>query len=411
VVLVYGGQMIPWSIFARPVKYFKIVDRDGIAVLTLRETFGVNMRACSHGIDFVGRLDYLREQFATKKLMILPELLVECIQSRATLQHDKVYALLNLDDSYKDSISLDYSSPVTQMYQEIAGYSLRNGSFALIGLAGIANRLEQSGVPSWAPDLSKLPCLYPIDNTSCKYTAGGNRRADVAYTSGPLVQTSGILLDGIYLIDRTCPWKSGYNASDTEVEAYAQQVLAGERLEERVRWPLSFLPSVRSHLESLGRHHYFDGTSIEDALMRTAIGDDDNVTFPAGDKISVAFAWLKFAYKMMLSDDDNVDMPNDLKYLSNRQILSNSQWICQLMGRRAMGRQIAISKLGYLLLVPDAAVEGDTVVIIQGARVPYVLRKRADFFALVGEAYAHSFMNGEYMDSIDVENHSRIMLL
>lgn len=46
-----------------------------------------------------------------------------------------------------------------------------------------------------------------------------------------------------------------------------------------------------------------------------------------------------------------------------------------------------------------------------GARVPYVLRKREDSFELVGEAFAQSFMNGKYMDSMDVENHSWIMLV
>ena len=48
-------------------------------------------------------------------------------------------------------------------------------------------------------------------------------------------------------------------------------------------------------------------------------------------------------------------------------------------------------------LCPNTTVEGDSVWIIHGAKVPYILRSvpDSDSFELVGEAYLHGFMQGE----------------
>jgi hypothetical protein len=49
---------------------------------------------------------------------------------------------------------------------------------------------------------------------------------------------------------------------------------------------------------------------------------------------------------------------------------------------------------GYLGLGPRSAECGDEVWLLQGARVPFVLRKNGEKFKLVGETYLHGFMDG-----------------
>ncbi|KAK5651600.1 hypothetical protein OQA88_11873 [Cercophora sp. LCS_1] len=64
------------------------------------------------------------------------------------------------------------------------------------------------------------------------------------------------------------------------------------------------------------------------------------------------------------------------------------------IARRAAGRQFALSKDGFMLLVPEGTKKGDVVVIFGGARTPYLLRPCGDsddFCTLVGEAYLHGF--------------------
>jgi len=62
---------------------------------------------------------------------------------------------------------------------------------------------------------------------------------------------------------------------------------------------------------------------------------------------------------------------------------------------RIKGRQFAITNLGLIGLVPIAARVGDSVGFFAGCRVPYVLRRRGEGYALVGDSYLHGVMNGE----------------
>ncbi|KAF2019158.1 HET-domain-containing protein [Aaosphaeria arxii CBS 175.79] len=62
-------------------------------------------------------------------------------------------------------------------------------------------------------------------------------------------------------------------------------------------------------------------------------------------------------------------------------------------------RTLAVTTSGYLCLVPDAAQEGDILVILAGCRCPMILRPRGSFYAVVGECYAHGLMEGEFYKS------------
>ena len=46
-------------------------------------------------------------------------------------------------------------------------------------------------------------------------------------------------------------------------------------------------------------------------------------------------------------------------------------------------------------LIPVAARVGDSVGFFAGCRIPYVLRRHGEGYALVGDSYLHGVMNGE----------------
>lgn len=59
-----------------------------------------------------------------------------------------------------------------------------------------------------------------------------------------------------------------------------------------------------------------------------------------------------------------------------------------------------ISHSGLIGLAPPHAQVDDIICIFLGGQVPYVLRKESDkVYSLVGEAYVHGIMYGEYMKS------------
>jgi hypothetical protein len=58
-----------------------------------------------------------------------------------------------------------------------------------------------------------------------------------------------------------------------------------------------------------------------------------------------------------------------------------------------------LAEEGYVGLTPDYAQKENVIVILFGAKFPYIIRKHsADTYTLIGEAYVHGIMYGEYMD-------------
>lgn len=62
----------------------------------------------------------------------------------------------------------------------------------------------------------------------------------------------------------------------------------------------------------------------------------------------------------------------------------------------AMERRLGSCEHGWLCLLPDGALKGDSVVLAEGGRVPLVLRPDGDgYYMYIGEAYIHGVMDGE----------------
>jgi hypothetical protein len=70
------------------------------------------------------------------------------------------------------------------------------------------------------------------------------------------------------------------------------------------------------------------------------------------------------------------------------------------------GRRIARTTTGYVCLVPKESGDGDSIVLLEGGKVPLVIRasksgpQRKEFcklkrWQIVGEAYVHGAMKGE----------------
>jgi hypothetical protein len=58
-------------------------------------------------------------------------------------------------------------------------------------------------------------------------------------------------------------------------------------------------------------------------------------------------------------------------------------------------RKLALTRRGYLSLVPGSAEPGDVIVILDGGDTPFVIRKREENWELLGECYVHGAMKGE----------------
>jgi len=87
-------------------------------------------------------------------------------------------------------------------------------------------------------------------------------------------------------------------------------------------------------------------------------------------------------------------------------------------GLSARGRRFAVTKAGYMALVPELALPGDVVAVLFGLGVPFLLRRDDDHgkvegqvtYQLVGECYVHGIMDGEVVkDKKGTEMEFRIL--
>ena len=65
------------------------------------------------------------------------------------------------------------------------------------------------------------------------------------------------------------------------------------------------------------------------------------------------------------------------------------------MSLRRGRRKIGVSQRGLYTLVPAETVVGDSIVIVQGSELPFILRPSGGGFWYIGQCYVHGIMDGE----------------
>ena len=63
-------------------------------------------------------------------------------------------------------------------------------------------------------------------------------------------------------------------------------------------------------------------------------------------------------------------------------------------------RRPFISTKGYVGLAPFHSDPADVICVLYGCVVPFVLRKNGLRYNLIGEAYVHGIMDGEFVENV-----------
>jgi hypothetical protein len=103
--------------------------------------------------------------------------------------------------------------------------------------------------------------------------------------------------------------------------------------------------------------------------------------------------------KKFFSDGMAIPHPRESKYVGyqfNRDLLIASRYAEQL--RSLHSRRVFISNTGYVGLAPSHVAVGDRLCIFLGGNSAYTLRPALNgSYTLVGEAYVHGIMYGEFV--------------
>ncbi|KAH3965816.1 hypothetical protein HBH51_147750 [Parastagonospora nodorum] len=292
----------------------------------------------------------------------------------ATDPRDRVFVLLGIaNDEAAKEIVADYTLSCEQAYIMTATALLRHGHDDVLSLCrqrGVCTDLP-SWVPDWSADLRKPWSVW--HTTSRLYAA-----------SGP----SKLLLSPIQ--DLFFPYLTLPSLFIDTIASLGHTFTPG--LDDQISWP-SLRPYFADISLFLAQSTRYTAQEKEEAEWRIPIGDTEVAETNSQMVRATPNSHMKAGHavaKAMASETGAADE------LVQENFLAFACYRCQ-MGRM-YDSQVCVSEKGWVGLCPVGSRVGDEMMIIAGARVPYIVRKAGGgTYKLIGESYVHGIMDGEAM--------------
>ena len=342
----------------------------------------------------------------------------ECLDPR-----DKVYALLGLAADYsKEKLRLQpvYGDrSIAKTYVSAAIHILEDADdLLLLAQAEGENFQRIACLPSWVPDWS---CAKGVGLGLVGYTrfkaAGDLPRSLIIHESNMSLALHGLRLDQI-----------------VQVEESKDEALIHSKPAYFPGWfsILSTLPPVYHNGQP--KIEVFWKTLITDTAARLA----DSAQHPAPEEFRLAFYdWLTRIALSWMAEPPSMKKTRFFEGLTHLAASDNTGLIATIVGKPHMGlksnsfsryitnpkdtgsddppdaddyesilshsfqTRLLRTSANYLGLATASIREGDSVWIISGSRVPFILRETGSLneYRLVGGAYIHGFMQGEALTS------------
>jgi hypothetical protein len=401
--ILYGGNYINWDDFVLVMRAF---SNHGFGTI-------LHLADLVH-LDWMGRsvltpgmaslLAAIRDNISQVPSIPLAELLIQFSCSKATEPRDKVYALLGMTDECATSElepSYAESNTAENVYIRTARYLMaQKDPLCFLYLAGVGYTNTNYSLPSWVPDWKNPNMLTTFGSfqAAAKYHASGT--SELTPPTVPVsdrISLRGIVCDTIRGMTPTCVNLSG-----------------GSNVPEILSLVSTWLQAANWLARYGARNPYRDGELLSEAFWRTLIGDNGRGTCPAPKEYGAYYDSLVKASNFARFINDMAARP-DANPLAAQRILAESQRLAAddsvnltrfygPFGHACNGRRFAVTKKGYMALVPPRTKLGDQACIIFGLQTPFLLRSPEEVgngkdlrasFKLVGECYIHGWMQGE----------------
>ncbi|KAK3680435.1 heterokaryon incompatibility protein-domain-containing protein [Podospora appendiculata] len=374
------------------------------------------------------------------RVRTLTLLLFEAHRYGATDPRDKVYALQNITirDWSTWAPAVSYSVPWEILYTDVALRILKNGWLKLLSRSGRAmHRKDCAGVlPSWVCDFRQrdTSVAEPASELVVHdewlagggpdgYQSGAVPNLTIAARSGTLPKHHRRKIDPQHMSPDLQRFKgparqllqtylsfqclmmdeivyTGWTMSDTWGDRKYDDDTIGEMY-------LGFIKADLDQLASQPSQTYMTGEKLLDAYKLTLIAATDH----NDQLITSAYtdgAWDTWTQWLAKRDSDVNDITTSSTPPLNKAVQTSGVY---------RDFRFAVTKHGYLCLVPGMAQVRDAVAIIKGYKTPVLLRPwipapglhaaasvgkavlkpgpTAEYFELVGDAYVHGVMNNE----------------
>jgi hypothetical protein len=239
----------------------------------------------------------------------------------------------------------------------------------LLNLIGVSTGMERAltettsnKLPSWVPDWrlerrNSLLCPFEGNALMYPFNASSGSGADVTFSCSGVLRTKCLIIDDL----------AGKNSLGI--------VKDGESMDKisRLRVYLEWQKIAQVDLQN----NYFTAESISEAFLLTlrhGISDSD----------------------FLLNGEDVINS-HQRRYKEN----FDRHWKLALEESLSGPYSFFRSPKGYIGLAHFRAQHTDKICIFPGASIPFIIRKEADNYLLIGEAYVHGFMYGEAMQMME----------
>ncbi|KAJ4132505.1 hypothetical protein NW754_015322 [Fusarium falciforme] len=412
-LVVCGWKSAPWSLF---VKGWVAIAREAFPELGIvRERAPKREGGAGNSPDTDGdfqmvalmKLDVLNElreeAMRTQGGESLRKLLMISRTSEATDPRDRIYGLLGMlkTDGLGTTIPVDYHKPTAAVYSDAMAhiFSQGEGPFFLSGvwLPGVSAAapridslpptVDQPSLPSWVPDFSRQMAGKATQTSGIHFhpPAGiGASGAGADCNNGKRLDDERTLqVEGLFVdtIDEVM-------SLGTSLDSCIQKLPALEAVVSEARQrPCQLNPTIAPFIEQFKR---------KEPLW----------------KILVSNKRLKSGYDPAPSSYENM-------YLSllNRNATkadpsnNNQQNEYELCLKQGIGkRSFFVSKSGFVGTCVTESCVGDTVAVVFGSPVPFILRlvpgseTGRKTYSLVGGSYVGGIMSGEMVDELYCED-------
>lgn len=280
-------------------------------------------------------------------------------------------------------IGVDYTKDWATIRTEVAEACLAYYGLCMLSFAGncsgseLADPMLANSPPSWAPDWSSKDLPQPLFTTPIFVVRGGRRHCpySAAQTSTqmlPVAQAFSVKrrldLIGLHVDEIVHLGQSFTEHGDLADDA------------ARVARFSTWLRDLDTTLLPCTNEVYKTAEEVHDALWRTPIADRAYVysweTARASEETYRAYQAVRIGG----------DVGHGVKY-------------AKIAFNKLLQRRPFRSEGGYIGLGPVGVCRGDSIWILPGADVPFVLRPARDGgLTVVGEAYVHRIMDGEFFE-------------
>ncbi|KAI1735462.1 HET-domain-containing protein [Xylaria scruposa] len=366
-------------------------------------------------------------QRGTTEAIGLGQLLSYSRSFEALKPSDKVYAVLGLWKYMRSNgadhieIAPDYEKDTSDVYIEATIAAIHeSGNLDVLSLIEGASSEGTIELPSWVPDYSQGPQVYPLIQPSrpMSYLVRLHDKFEVpkdskmrslpvqgfqldviedvapAYSSIMNEFELGSLLYLLYTYPQA-QYPTGISPCSAFWKTLIKDTFRGSQagIEAQHAFPAFVMQRMREMRKEIGNLESFDEVQWA-AELKVVLSDTELIIETLSSRYSEdeAIPTLQKIEDMVRVEEEQEGSPEEQKLESDRKDIEESFRIAYF--RRRLFR----TATGYFGIASQSVAPGDTVWIVSGARVPFVLNSvDADEgrWRLISETYVHGLMHGD----------------